>query len=152
MSDVEEAIQAIMAVKENTGLEVTASFTFEASAKGEFRTMMGVSPAKAAEEAVAAGADIVGANCGRGYEGLDKVIAEIKETVPAIPIIIQANAGIPKNVKGVDVFPATPDEMAEQVSLWIESGSSIIGGCCGTMPEHIRAIRDAVDSYEKTHS
>lgn len=147
MSDAAEAALAVRAAKDTTSCEVVCSFTFERTVHGDFRTMMGVAPGKAAEEAVAAGADIVGVNCGNGYEGLDMVVRELKEGSGGKPVLIQANAGIPERVGGVEVFPADPGELAEQVALWIESGAAIIGGCCGTMPEHIEALRRAVDGY-----
>ena len=146
MSAIDEALAAVKAVKENTDLEIISTFTYEPTMKGEFRTMMGVSPSEAAVAAVNAGADIVGANCGKGYEGMEQVIKEIRDVLPDIPIIIQANAGLPELVDGVSVFPATPEEMADQNPLWIEAGVNIIGGCCGTTDKHIRAIRKAVDS------
>ena len=148
MSAIDEAISAVKAVKENTDLEIISTFTFEPTVQGEFRTMMGVSPAEAAVAAVEAGADIVGANCGKGYQGMDRIIEEIRNVLPDIPIIIQANAGLPELINGESVFPATPDEMADQNPLWIKAGVNIIGGCCGTTDKHIRAIRNAVDSYK----
>ena len=144
---LDEAIAAVRAGKAETSLEIIASFTFEETEKGGFKTMMGVSPAQAVKSAVDAGADIIGANCGRGYAGMDRVIREFRETRPDVPVLIQTNAGIPKQVDGVNVFPATPEEMAGQVPLWIEAGASIIGGCCGTTEQHIAAIRRAVDEY-----
>ena len=146
MSALDEAISAVKAAKENTDLEIISTFTYEPTVQGEFRTMMGVSPAEAAVAAVNAGADIVGANCGKGYEGMKQIIEEIRAVLPDVPIIIQANAGLPELIDGVSVFPATPDEMAGQNSLWIKAGVNIIGGCCGTTDKHIRAIRNAVDS------
>ncbi len=148
MSALDEAVAAIRAVKENTSLEIISTFTFEPTVQGDFKTMMGVTPAEAALKAVEAGADIVGANCGKGYEGMTKVIEEIKGVLPDIPVIIQANAGLPELVDGVSVFPATPDEMADQNPFWIKAGVNIIGGCCGTTDEHIRAIRKKVDSLK----
>jgi 5-methyltetrahydrofolate--homocysteine methyltransferase len=144
---LDEAVAAVRAGKEHTSLEIIASFTFEESEKGGFKTMMGVSPGEAVKAAADAGAGIIGANCGRGYAGMERVIQEFRETRPDVPVLIQTNAGIPKQVNGVDVFPATPEEMAGQVPLWIESGASIIGGCCGTTERHIAAIRKAVDEY-----
>jgi 5-methyltetrahydrofolate--homocysteine methyltransferase len=61
------------------------------------------------------------------------------------PILVHANAGLPKHVNGVDVFPESPEEMAGRVKAVVEAGASIVGGCCGTTPAHIRAIRKAVD-------
>lgn len=144
---LDEAVAAVQAGKEHTSLEIIASFTFEEKEKGGFKTMMGVSPAQAVEAAVKAGAHIIGANCGRGYKGMEKVIREFKEARPDVPVLIQTNAGIPEQVNGVSVFPAAPEEMAAQVPLWIEAGASIIGGCCGTTEQHIAAIRKVVDDY-----
>ncbi len=146
MSAIDEAIAAVKAAKENTNLEIISTFTYEPTVQGEYRTMMGVKPAEAATAAVNAGADIVGANCGKGYEGMKQIIEEIRNVLPDIPIIIQANAGLPELVNGESVFPASPEEMAAQNPLWIEAGVNIIGGCCGTTDKHIRAIRNAVDS------
>jgi 5-methyltetrahydrofolate--homocysteine methyltransferase len=145
MSALDEAVSAIKAVKANTDLEIISTFTYEPTLQGEFRTMMGVGPAEAAVAAVNAGADIVGANCGKGYEGMKQIIEEIRNVLPDIPIIIQANAGLPELIDGVSVFPATPEEMANQNPLWIRAGVNIIGGCCGTTDKHIQAIRNAVD-------
>lgn len=144
---LDEAVAAVEAGKEHTGLEIIASFTFEESQKGEFRTMMGLSPADAVRAVSEAGAHIVGANCGRGYKGMERVVKEFKDTRPDIPVLLQTNAGIPKQVDGVNVFPAAPEEMAARVPVWIEAGASIIGGCCGTTEKHIAAIRRAVDEY-----
>jgi len=146
MSAMDEAIAAVKAAKENTDLEIISTFTYEPTVQGEFRTMMGVTPAEAAVAAVEAGADIVGANCGKGYEGMKQIIEEIRAVLPEIPVIIQANAGLPELIDGKSVFPATPKEMAAQNPLWIDAGVNIIGGCCGTTDKHIRAIRDAVDA------
>ncbi len=149
MSALDEALAAIRAVKENTNLEIISTFTYEPTVQGPFKTMMGVGPSEAAAAAVEAGADIVGANCGKGYEGMTDIIKEIKAILPGIPVIIQANAGLPELVDGISVFPATPEEMAEQNPYWIKAGVNIIGGCCGTTDKHIRAIRNTVDSLVK---
>ena len=146
MSALDEALAAIRAVKENTGLEIISTFTYEPTVQGPFKTMMGIGPSEAAAAAVAAGADIVGANCGKGYEGMTSIINEIRDILPTTPVIIQANAGLPELVDGLSVFPATPEEMAAQNPYWIKAGVNIIGGCCGTTDKHIRAIRKTVDS------
>ncbi len=145
MSAIDEAIAAVKAAKENTDLEVICTFTFEPTVQGEYRTMMGVTPAEASIAAVNAGADIVGANCGKGYEGMTQIIREIRSVLPDVPVIVQANAGLPELVDGISVFPATPEEMAGQNKAWKKAGVNIIGGCCGTTDEHIQAIRKAVE-------
>jgi 5-methyltetrahydrofolate--homocysteine methyltransferase len=146
MSDIEEAVQAIKAARENTGLEVICTFTFERTLQGNYRSMMGISPAEAARAAMEAGADIIGTNCGNGFEGMIDIVREIRTVAPDIPVLVHANAGLPKNIDGVDVFPETPEQMAALVPELVRAGANIIGGCCGTTPDHIRAIRKAVNS------
>lgn len=142
MSSISEAVQAIKAAKENTKLPVICTFTFEPGANG-FRTMMGVTPTRAAEEAVSAGADIVGANCGNGIANMIAIAREMRAAVPAIPILIHANAGMPVYEDGKTVFKETPADMAARVKELIAAGANIIGGCCGTTPEHISAMASA---------
>ncbi len=149
MSAIDEAVLAIKAVKENTRLEVIATFTFEKTVNDDYRTMMGVSPTEAAQACVEAGADIIGSNCGNGMERMIDVVKEIHQAAPGTPILVHANAGLPQNVDGVDVFPDTPEQMASYVPALIEAGANIIGGCCGTTPDHIRAIKEKVQDLEK---
>ena len=146
MSDIEEAVQAIKAARENTGLEVICTFTFERTRQDEYRSMMGISPAEAARAAMDAGADIIGTNCGNGFEGMIDIVREIRTVASDIPVLVHANAGLPRNIDGVDVFPETPEQMAALVPGLVRAGANIIGGCCGTTPDHIRAIREAVDN------
>ncbi len=144
MSDLDEATIAIKAAKENTRLEIIATFTFNQTGQGEFRTMMGVSPTDAAQAAIAAGADIIGANCGNGLERMIEIVKELRAAAPSTPILIHANAGLPQNVNGVDVFPETPEQMSSLVKDVVNAGANIIGGCCGTTPEHIKAMKAMV--------
>jgi 5-methyltetrahydrofolate--homocysteine methyltransferase len=144
MSAVDEAALAIKAAKENTGLEIICTFTFELTVNGDYRTMMGVSPADAAKASVEAGADIIGTNCGNGIERMIEIVKQIRETAPDTPILVHANAGLPVNIDGVDTFPESPEDMANQVTGLVEAGANIIGGCCGTTPAHISAMKLAV--------
>jgi 5-methyltetrahydrofolate--homocysteine methyltransferase len=146
MSDAVEAGLAIRAVKENTRLEIMATFTFDKTQQGWYRTMMGLSPEDAAASAVEAGANIIGSNCGNGIERMVDIVRSMRQADAKTPILVQANAGLPVNVDGRDVFPETPETMASFVPVLIEAGANIIGGCCGTTPEHITAIRRAVES------
>jgi 5-methyltetrahydrofolate--homocysteine methyltransferase len=145
MSDIEEAVIAVKAARENTDLEVICTFTFERTVQGDYRSMMGVSPAEAARAAVEAGADIIGTNCGNGFERMIDIVKEIRTAAPHTPVLVHANAGLPRNIEGVDVFPDTPEQMASLVPDLVRAGANIIGGCCGTTPDHIRAIKQAVD-------
>jgi 5-methyltetrahydrofolate--homocysteine methyltransferase len=149
MSALDEAGLAVKAVKENTDLEAICTFTFERTVNGEYRTMMGVSPAEMVKTMLAAGADVVGANCGNGMERMIEIVREIRAADKNIPILVHANAGLPKNINGADVFPDTPEDMAKMVPDLVAAGANIIGGCCGTTPAHIKAIKEAVLKLKK---
>jgi len=144
MTALDETGIAIRAVRENTRLEIISTLTFERTVHGDYRTMMGVSPGDMAQACLAAGADIIGANCGHGFRQMIEVVKEIHAAAPAAFILVHANAGIPVNRKGVDVFPDTPSMMADFVPELLAAGANIIGGCCGTTPEHIAAIAQAL--------
>jgi len=143
MWSVKEAEQAIRAAKENTSLPVICMFTFNAGRRG-FRTAVGVTPEQAAVAAVASGADVVGSNCGNGIEQMVEIAKLMRVAVPATPLIIQANAGLPVFENDATVYKETPEYMASRVSELISAGVNIIGGCCGTTPTHIRAIKAAI--------
>ena len=140
MSAIDEATQAIKAAKENTSLEVICTFTFEKTQNGEYRTMMGVSPSEMAHALGEAGADIIGTNCGNGIAGMIDIVQEIRAVDGSRPILVHANAGLPASVEGKDVFPETPAMTAKLVPELLAAGAAIVGGCCGTTPEHISAI------------
>jgi 5-methyltetrahydrofolate--homocysteine methyltransferase len=142
MASLSEALLAIKAAKECTKLPVICTFTFEASPRG-FRTMMGVTPERAAREAVAAGADIIGANCGNGIAQMIEVTRQMRVAQPNTPILINANAGMPVLEGEKTVFKDTPEFMASKVNDLIKAGAQIIGGCCCTTPEHIAAMAKA---------
>ncbi len=144
MSDIEEACIAIKAARENTSLEIICTFTFDKTVSGEYRTMMGASPEDTATASIAAGADIVGTNCGSGIERMADIVPLIKSVCGDTPIIIQANAGMPTIENGITVFHETPEYTAQFVPAIITAGAKIIGGCCGTTPDHIRAIKNAI--------
>jgi 5-methyltetrahydrofolate--homocysteine methyltransferase len=148
MSSLEESCCAIRAAKKlNKANDVVCTLTFSNTPQGP-RTMMGVSPAQAASKLVAAGADIVGANCGNGIEQMIGIAAEFRKHTKA-PILIHANAGMPQLVDGQTVFLQTPADMAKRVKELVAAGANIIGGCCGTTPEHIAAIKVVVDELRK---
>ena len=145
MTSLLEAVQAIRAAKENTQLPVLCTFTFDAKPRGFF-TIMGVTPERAAKEAVAAGADIIGTNCGNGIANMIEITKQMRAAVPDVPILVQANAGIPVIENGVTVFKEAPEYMASKVEELVRAGANIIGGCCGTNPNHIAAMAKAARS------
>ncbi len=144
MSALDEAVLAVKAARENASLPVACTFTFERTVDGGYRTMMGVSPAQMAPAMVAAGASIVGTNCGNGIDRMVDIVKEIRAAAAGVPILVHANAGAPVVRDGATVFPDTPEHMAGMVPALVAAGAAIVGGCCGTGPEHIRAMAEAV--------
>lgn len=140
MSAIDEACLAIRAAKEFTDLEVVCTFTYGKTVHGYYRTMMGVSPEEMVSKTKEAGADIIGANCGTGFDEMLEVVHALREVDKSTPVLVHANAGMPVIRNGKTVFPETPEMMAAKVQAMVNAGANIIGGCCGTTPEHIRAF------------
>jgi len=146
MTALEECCVAVRAVRENTGLSVVASFTFDPQPGGGYASMMGVRPEAFAEAAVAAGAHVVGSNCGLGPDHMVAIVATIKRAAGAVPVLAMPNAGMPVIENGRTVFKETPAAMAATMRAMIEAGAAVIGGCCGTTPAHIAAFRALLDA------
>ena len=140
MSDLEEARITIAAIRAVCDLEVACTFTFSKTQTGEYRTMMGAGVPEYMEMCRAAGVDIIGANCGNGTAGMIEIVKEIRAMDREIPVLVHANAGLPEYRNGETVFPESPDEMARQFRDLVKAGAGIVGGCCGTTPEHIKRI------------
>jgi methionine synthase I (cobalamin-dependent) len=146
MSDYNEVRIAIEAAKQVADWPVIATYAFQTT-DNAFVTMMGSEPDALIRQTLDAGADIVGANCGTGIE-LDgyKLLAEqVVEAAGDVPAIIQPNAGTPQTTPdGQTYYAATPEQMAALVPALLDLGIRIIGGCCGTTPEHLRAMGNAL--------
>ncbi len=144
MTDLNEALLAVDATRDiSSSIPVIASMTYESTPRGFF-TIMGTTIEAATKKIEDSGADIIGSNCGNGIEDLVLIAKEHKKH-SNLPILIQANAGIPELKDGIPFYPETPEFMAEKCEELIAVGVSIIGGCCGTTPAHIKAIRNIVD-------
>ncbi|MFH1295850.1 MAG: homocysteine S-methyltransferase family protein [Bacteroidota bacterium] len=144
MSDLNEAFLAVEATRNvSSSIPLIVSITYEFTPRG-FYTIMGISIEIASKRLENKGVDLIGSNCGNGIENLVLIAKEYKKHT-RLPLMIQANAGIPELRAGVPVYPETPEFMAEKCKDLIACGVSIIGGCCGTTPEHISAIRNVVD-------
>lgn len=142
--DLREALCALRACKENFSLPVIVSIAFNTEQKGG-RTMMGDSAQQCARSLTEAGADVVGANCG----SLDPaqmaiVISEIRSAT-SLPLLAQPNAGKPRLIGDKTVFDMAPAQFAEGIASCQSAGAKLVGGCCGTTPEHIRAIAHKLD-------
>lgn len=139
MMSLQETRAAVLAVKETCGLPVMASLTFEPDG----RTLFGTDPATAVVVLQSLGADAVGLNCSTGPQEM----AEIVDTMYAyanVPILAKPNAGLPELEQGTTVYRMTPEAFAAAGKKLAEAGASILGGCCGTDPSHIRALAQAV--------
>ncbi|HPI38294.1 MAG TPA: homocysteine S-methyltransferase family protein [Ignavibacteriaceae bacterium] len=147
-SAIDEAVIAIKAVKENSELEIISTFTFEKTVDNEFKTMMGVSVASFVEAVIEAGAGIIGTNCGNGFDTMVGIVKEMRIVNSDIPIIVQANAGLPTIKENKLYYPESPGFVAGVVPKLVEAGVNIIGGCCGTTPEHIEEIKTVVERLQ----
>ncbi|HRT58693.1 MAG TPA: homocysteine S-methyltransferase family protein [Candidatus Paceibacterota bacterium] len=137
MADLQEATLAVKAAVE-TGLPVVACMVFD-SGKAKDRTLMGNTPEQAAEALAAAGAEVIGANCGQGIAGFEPICRRLKAATDR-PIWIKANAGLPRMIEGRPHYDTTPEEFAGHIPALIEAGASFVGGCCGTSPAFIAAV------------
>ncbi|HEU5163350.1 MAG TPA: homocysteine S-methyltransferase family protein [Thermoanaerobaculia bacterium] len=143
MTDLEEAVLAVRAARAaSADIPIVATMTFEPTPRGAF-TVMGVSVPAACAALGAAGADVVGANCGGGAEEGAAVAREFLDST-TLPVAVQPNAGVPTLVKGKLVYPTAPDRFAEILAPLAVAGVRIVGGCCGTTPAHIAALRRAL--------
>jgi 5-methyltetrahydrofolate--homocysteine methyltransferase len=139
MMDVREAICALRACKSISSLPVFVTMSFSIIENGG-RTIMGNSAKDCAISLTHEGADAIGANCGTlDPENISLIISQLREYSP-LPIIAQPNAGKPKLLNDTTSFDMPPDKFADCLAKCIQNGVSIIGGCCGTTPNHIKAI------------
>jgi 5-methyltetrahydrofolate--homocysteine methyltransferase len=141
MADLEEATLAVKAARQ-TGLPVVVCMVFD-SGKEKDRTMMGNTPEQAAKALTEAGADVVGANCGQGVAGFVSVCKRLRAATDR-PIWIKANAGLPTMVNGQAQYQTTPEQFARYIPELINSGATFVGGCCGTSPEFITAVKQTI--------
>jgi 5-methyltetrahydrofolate--homocysteine methyltransferase len=138
MADLEEASIAV-AASCATGLPVVACMVFD-SGRDKDRTSMGVTIEQAAQTLSKAGADVVGANCGQGISGFIHICKRLRKSTD-LPVWIKANAGMPELIDGRTVYRTTPEDFACHTGELIKAGASFLGGCCGTNPSFIRAIK-----------
>lgn len=139
MMSLQECRAAVLAIREVCDLPVMVSLTYNE----DRRTLYGTDPVTAVVVMQSLGADAVGMNCSTGPEAMLEPIAKMAEYA-AIPLLAKPNAGMPELIDGQTVFNVEPEEFAEVGKKLVEEGAAIIGGCCGTTPEHIRALKEAV--------
>jgi 5-methyltetrahydrofolate--homocysteine methyltransferase len=149
MEDLNEARAAVAGVRDATSLEVICSFAFHKLAPDTFATRCGVTPEAMAEAMAAAGADGIGVNCGMGPQDMADLVAAIHTVAPEIWILAQPNAGQPVAWRETQVYPETPESLAAWVPALVQAGATMIGGCCGTGPAHIAAMRKALTGMKR---
>jgi methionine synthase I (cobalamin-dependent) len=137
---VEEAQWAIEGIRSVTDLPLIASFSFDQGT----RTMMGLSAADVVGAIEPLGVAALGANCGRSLEDNAAVVSEFLAAGLTVPLWIKPNAGVPRVVGDTVVYEADPQMMAARIAGFVEQGARIVGGCCGSTPEHIAAIAQAI--------
>ena len=140
MSDMNETKAAIEGVREVCDLPITATMTFDTNGF----TMMGVSPQQAFEALSVYNLAAIGANCGNGPDEIEAVIQKMHTLDPDTLLIAKANAGMPKLIQGEVTYDGTPEVMAEYAQRVHASGASLIGACCGSTPDHIHAMAEAL--------
>lgn len=143
MYDLREAVIALHACKEVSSLPAIVSIAFQTEDKGG-RTMMGDTAEQCARQLTEAGADVVGANCGDLDPSQTAVVVGLLKSATDLPILAQPNAGRPRLVGDKTVFDMAPGPFAEGIAQCIAAGARIVGGCCGTGPEHIRAVAETI--------
>ena len=149
MSDIQEALLALKATRSiSASFPVMVTLTYDKTARG-FYTYMGIDIDSTIKKLENEGVDVIGSNCGNGFENMVEIAKQFKK-LTSIPLLIQANAGQPRLTVDELVYDETPDFFAENTRKLIDIGVSIIGGCCGTTPAHISAIRQVIDTYQLT--
>ena len=138
----EEATAAFEGARSVTNLPIVVSFSYDRGV----RTMMGVKPTDVIKKYKELGAAVVGANCGTTLENMDKVVQEYAAAEPGFPIWAKPNAGLPRMEGTTSVYDVTPEQMGESALRNITNGARIVGGCCGSTPEHVVGIAKAVKS------
>jgi 5-methyltetrahydrofolate--homocysteine methyltransferase len=141
---LEEALAAIEGVRRASVLPLVVSFSFDQGT----RTMMGVSPTRVIEAIAPLGVAAIGANCGRSLEDMERLVHELAALKAGIPLWIKPNAGLPRMVGDIARYDMGPAQMAEYARRFIDAGAQVVGGCCGSSPEHVAAIVAAARSME----
>jgi 5-methyltetrahydrofolate--homocysteine methyltransferase len=145
MFAIEEALAAIEGARQRSDLPLVCSFSFD---RGE-HTMMGVTPQQMVEALKPLGLAAMGANCGHSLDDAQKVLEQIVASEPGVPLWIKPNAGTPRQGEQGPEYDLAPEEMARYAVSFVKLGAQVVGGCCGSTPEHVRAIAQEVRKLAK---
>jgi 5-methyltetrahydrofolate--homocysteine methyltransferase len=133
---LDEGLWALEGVKSVSDLPLVVSYSFDQGTK----TMMGLTPTQVVEAFTPLGVAAIGANCGKSLANTDLIVDEFVATGVRLPLWVKPNAGVPRMVGDAVIYDAGPDDLAAHVLGYVERGARIVGGCCGSTPEHIAAI------------
>jgi 5-methyltetrahydrofolate--homocysteine methyltransferase len=140
MSDLEEALAALQAAKALSDLPVAVTMTFTPDRSGgDYHTVMGVGVEEAVQTLQEAGADLIGSNCSVGSQAMLGIVKRLAP-VAAVPVVAKPNAGLPRLVAGQTVFEEAPEQFARTAARLVGAGARVVGGCCGTTPDHIAGL------------
>ena len=137
---LDEGLWAVEGIRSRTDLPLVVSYSFDQGT----RTMMGLTPTQVVEAFAPLGVAAVGANCGKSLQETDRIVEELLAAASGLPLWVKPNAGVPRVVGEEVVYDAGPDDMARHLASYVARGVKAVGGCCGTMPEHVAAIAAAV--------
>ncbi len=140
MTDLAEATCAVRAARATTNLPIFATMSFEENG----RTVFGATPEEAAARLAEAGANAVGLNCSLGPESMVDIVRRFADAT-TLPVIAKPNAGLPRIVQGATIYDVSPDDFADAMERILDAGATIVGGCCGTTPAHIEALKHVVE-------
>lgn len=142
---LEEALWAIEGAQSASHLPLVASFSFDQGT----HTMMGLSPSDVVAAVKPLGVTALGANCGRSLEDTDTIVTELLTADSGIPLWIKPNAGVPRIIGDAVVYEADPETLAQHIRDYADRGARVVGGCCGSTPDHIVAIARALAHYKR---
>jgi homocysteine S-methyltransferase len=140
-TDLHELVEAVHAARQVCDLPIVASMTYTR----DDRTLLGESPSQVARALADAGADLIGANCSGGPAQLLRILRQMRQAAPQARFSVMPNAGWPEQVGGRVMYPANPDYFGDYALVFCEVGAVLVGGCCGTTPAHVHAMRQALD-------
>jgi 5-methyltetrahydrofolate--homocysteine methyltransferase len=133
---LDEGLWALEGIQSVTDLPLVVSYSFDQGTK----TMMGLSPTQVVEAFAPLGIAAIGANCGKSLADTDLIVEELVAAAGGLPLWVKPNAGVPRMVRDSVVYDAGPDDLAAHIKAYVDRGARVVGGCCGSTPEHIAAI------------
>ena len=137
---LDEGLWAVEGIKSASDLPLVVSYSFDQGTK----TMMGLTPTQVVEAFAPLGIAAIGANCGKSLADTDLIVEELVAAADGLPLWVKPNAGVPRMVGDAVIYDAGPDDLAEHVRGYVDRGARIVGGCCGSTPEHIAAIANVL--------